>query len=130
MHGELQVADAFGARGNGTEDAHSAADRSGICRAEGAHEKGGCVSLNRHAARRDENEARIVEDLRKVGAKVEQLDRPDLIVRFRFRTYLMEVENPQNKYRNREKDQLRFLEEFEIPVVKTSDEALRVIGAI
>jgi hypothetical protein len=88
------------------------------------------VSLARHAKRRDDNEAQIIRDLRKVGAVVEQIDKPDLIVRFAFRTYLMEVSNPGNKYRKREKAQLEFLEAFGIPVVTTSDEALRIIGAL
>ncbi len=88
------------------------------------------MSLNRHAKRRDENEARIIADLRLVGAVVEQLDRPDLIVRFAFRTYLIEVSNPDNKYRKRDKKQLEFLERYGIPIVTCSDEALRVIGAL
>ena len=88
------------------------------------------MSLARHAKRRDDNEAQIIRDLRKVGAVVEQLDKPDLIVRFAFSTYLMEVSNPKNKYRKREKDQLEFLKTFAIPVVTCSDEALRIIGAM
>jgi hypothetical protein len=94
------------------------------------NEQGQDLSLARHAKRRDENEAGIIRDLRKVGAIVEQLDKPDLIVRFAFRTYLMEVSNPANKYRKREKDQLEFLETFGIPIVTSSDEALRLIGAM
>lgn len=88
------------------------------------------MSLNRYAAKRDENEKDIIRDLEKVGAVVEQLDKPDLIVRFRFQTFLMEVANPLNKYRKREKEQIEFLKTFGIPIVQTSDEALRVIGAL
>jgi hypothetical protein len=88
------------------------------------------MSLNRHAKRRDDNEAGIIRDLRMVGAEVEQLDRPDLIVRFAFRTYLMEVSNPLNKYRKRDKAQLAFLAKFDIPIVTCSDQALRIIGAM
>lgn len=90
----------------------------------------GELSLNRYSAKRDANEAQIIKDLRKVGAKVEQLDRPDLIVRFAGRVYLMEVTNPENKYRKRDKEQREFLETFLIPEVRTSDEALRIIGAM
>jgi hypothetical protein len=88
------------------------------------------VSLARHAKRRDENEPQIIADLRKVGAKVRQLDFPDLVVRFAFRTYLIEVENPENKYRKRSKEQLEFLKTFDIPIARCSDEALRIIGAM
>ena len=65
-----------------------------------------------------------------VGAKVKQLDFPDLLVRFRFTNFLMEVTNPENKYRVRDEDQRKFLDEFAIPEVRTSDEALRIIGAM
>jgi hypothetical protein len=88
------------------------------------------VSLNRYDKRRDDNEKTIVDDLRKVGAIVERLDKPDLIVRFAGRVYLMEVTNPDNKYRKREKEQREFLDTFGIPEVRTSDEALRIIGAL
>jgi hypothetical protein len=88
------------------------------------------MSLNRYSARRDANEAQIIKDLRMIGAIVEQLDKPDLIVRFAGRIYLMEVTNPDNKYRKRDEKQLEFLERFMIPQVRTSDEAFRIIGAL
>lgn len=88
------------------------------------------MSLSRRAKRRDANEAQIIKDLRMVGAKVKQLDFPDLLVRFRFTNFLMEVTNPENKYRVRDEDQRKFLDEFAIPEVRTSDEALRIIGAM
>lgn len=88
------------------------------------------MSLNRYAKRRDDNEAGIIKDLLKVGAKVEQLDKPDLIVKFAGRVYLIEVTNPENKYRKRDKEQRDFLDTFLIPEVRTSDEALRIIGAL
>jgi hypothetical protein len=88
------------------------------------------VSLNRYSAKRDANEADIIKALRKAGAKVEQLDKPDLIVRFAMRIYLMEVTNPENKYRKRDEAQREFLETYMIPEVRTADEALRIIGAM
>jgi hypothetical protein len=84
--------------------------------------------LNRYSARRDANEAAIIKDLRSVGADVEQLDKPDLIVKFCGRIYLMEVTNPDNKYRKRDEKQLKFLERFDIPQIRTTDEAFRIIG--
>jgi hypothetical protein len=88
------------------------------------------LSLARTAKRRDENEKTIVNDLRKVGAKVERLDKPDLIVRFAGRVYLMEITNPDNKYRKRDAAQREFLETFLIPEIRNSEEALRLIGAL
>jgi hypothetical protein len=87
------------------------------------------VKYRSHNAKRDANEKVIVSDLQKVGAKVWRLSQPcDLLVRFAFRLYLIEVANPENKYRKREKEQLEFLEEWGVPIVTNSEEALRVIG--
>ena len=84
-----------------------------------------------HDAKRDLNEKTIVKDLRKVGAKVHRLAKPcDLLVRFRFQIFLIEVTNPEYPNRKRDKEQLDFFEEFGVPIVSTSDEALRIIGAL
>lgn len=88
------------------------------------------MSIYRRAARRDANERPIIRALEAVGAKVEQLSRPcDLAVLFRARHYLIEVDNPESKYRKREPEQLETFERMCIPMVRTADEALRVIGA-
>lgn len=82
-------------------------------------------------ARRDDNELAIVRDLERVGAKVHRLAQPcDLLVRFGYRLYLLEVRNPANKYRKRKASQVEFLKAWDVPEVTTSDEALRVIGAM
>lgn len=89
------------------------------------------MSIHRRAARRDENERQIIDALERVGAKVEQMSRPcDLAVTFRQHHYLIEVDNPESKYRKREQKQLETLERMRIPMVRTADEALRVIGAL
>ena len=89
------------------------------------------MTIKRWAARRDDNESGIVNDLRKVGAKVYPMSKPcDLLVRFAGRLYLMEVANPENKYRQREEAQMKFLNEWEVPIVRTADEAFRIIGAL
>jgi hypothetical protein len=89
------------------------------------------VSLNRYAVRRDENEKPIVSALRLVGAEVELMSKPcDLLVRFRFQFFPMEVDNPQSKYRKRSPKQLETLKRMGIPLVRTADEALRIIGAM
>lgn len=85
--------------------------------------------MKRWAARRDETEYPIVQSLRKIGAQVEYLDYPcDLLVRFRGRMYLLEVDGIARN-RKRAPAQLKFLTEWEVPRVKTDDDALKAIGA-
>lgn len=89
------------------------------------------VKYRGHNAKRDANEPTIVKDLLKVGAKVKRLNQPcDLLVRFRYQLFLIEVSNPEYPNRQRDKEQLEFFEEFGVPIVWTSDEALRIIGAL
>lgn len=84
----------------------------------------------RYAARRDDNEKQIVKDLRKFGAKVLVIKKPcDLLVRWRQVNHLIDVTNPENKYRKRDPKQLETFEEFAIVVVSTLEEALLAIGA-
>lgn len=93
--------------------------------------KGSAVSIHRRAARRDNNERPIIQALESVGAKVEQMSKPcDLAVTFRGQHFLIEVDNPESKYRKREKDQLETFERMKIPMARTADEALRIIGAL
>jgi hypothetical protein len=87
------------------------------------------MSINRIAARRDDNEPAVIKALERVGAKVEQMSRPcDLAVSFRGKHYLIEVDNPESKYRKRKQKQLDTFERMRIPMVRSAEEALRVIG--
>lgn len=89
------------------------------------------MSLYRRAARRDRNERPIIKALEAVGAVVAPMSKPcDLAVTFRGRHYLLEVDNPESKYRQRDEKQLETLERMRIPMVQTADEALRAIGAM
>lgn len=89
------------------------------------------MSLNRYAARRDRNEKSIISALRLVGAEVEQMSKPcDLLVKFRFQLFAMEIHNPESKYRRRSPKQLETLRRMGIPIISTADEALRLIGAL
>jgi hypothetical protein len=82
-------------------------------------------------AKRDANEKRIVSDLELVGAKVWRLSQPcDLLVRFAFRYYLLDVSNPDYPNRKREAEQVERFKEWGVIVVTSSDEALRAIGAM
>jgi hypothetical protein len=81
--------------------------------------------------RPDANAKTIVKDLRKVGAKVFPIGRPcDLLVRFAFRLYLIDVSNPDYPNRKRDPDQITMFKEWGVIEVSTSDEALRAIGAM
>jgi DNA-binding transcriptional MerR regulator len=89
------------------------------------------VSLYRIDARRDDNEPDIIKALKEAGAQVEQIRQPcDLAVAFRARHFLIEVDNPESKYRKRKQKQLETFQRMKIPMVQTPDEALRAIGAV
>lgn len=85
------------------------------------------MSLNRYAKRRDQTEPDIVKGLRKRGCQVEQQNFPDLLVRWQGRLYLLEVDGI-TKNRKRKKAQLDFLRAWEIPIVKTLQQAMACIG--
>lgn len=87
------------------------------------------VGLNRYAKRKDANQYEIVKALRIAGALVRVQDFPDLMAKYRGEVRLLEVGNPANKYRKRSDAQLRFLRDWEIPIVQTPMEALLAIGA-
>jgi hypothetical protein len=89
------------------------------------------VSARRTAARRDKNEAEIIDALRGVGCTVQQLsDRgvPDLLVARHGVNYLMEVKAPRGKVND---DQQAWHEQWDAPVyvVRNYLEALKVVGA-
>jgi hypothetical protein len=85
----------------------------------------------RRDAKRDKNEAAIVRDLERVGAKVWRLPQPaDLLVKHAYRLFLLDVSNPDYPNRKREKEQIERFKEWGVIVVTTSDEALRAIGAM
>jgi hypothetical protein len=90
------------------------------------------MSLPRYAKRRDATEPAIVKDLRKCGFLVRQQDFPDLIVRRSSWpagvTRLLEVDGI-TKNRQRKEKQLEFLRDWNIPIVKTFEDALKAIGA-
>jgi hypothetical protein len=93
----------------------------------------------RRAARRDENEAAIVEALRKAGAYVQPIsgkDVPDLLVGFAGKTFLFEVKRPAGKkggtsHRNLLPGQERFHQQWRgglVSVVRSPVDALKAIG--
>lgn len=88
------------------------------------------MTLNRFAQRRDQNEPEIVRALQDIGCQVYRTGKPcDLIVRFRGVIHLLEIDNPQSKYRKRDANQLLFLSQWNVPLVQTVNDALRAIGA-
>jgi len=79
--------------------------------------------------RRDETEPAIVNALEHIGAQVERLDRPcDLLVHFRGKVMLLEVDGI-TKNRKRDPKQLEFLRAWNVPLVKTPEDAIKAVGA-
>ena len=84
----------------------------------------------RRAARRDTAEAPIVAALEAVGAMVVRLNWPiDLLVRHKRKVWLMEVKSGPH-LRKDQQAQREFCRAWEVPIVRTPDDALAVIGAI
>src|SRR5688572_3190565 len=89
------------------------------------------VKYRARNAKRDQNEKAIVDDLEKVGAVVWRLSQPcDLLVRFAFVYYLLDVSNPAYPNRKRDPQQVETFKRWGVIVVTCSDEALRAIGAM
>lgn len=94
------------------------------------------MSLNRYNARRDENEPEIVDALIAVGALVMRISgkgQPDLLVCFRKQLYVFEVKRPKTRTQaagRATKAQDARSEEWPVSLVRSGNEALRVIGAI
>jgi hypothetical protein len=84
----------------------------------------------RRAAKRDLAEKAIVDALEAAGALVVRLNWPvDLAVRYRHQTRFMEVKT--GKHLRADQDAQRaFCRLWEVPYVRTPEEALIVIGAI
>ena len=90
--------------------------------------------MPRWAAKVDGNQREIVRALRGVGASVALTHRigggyPDLTVGFRGRNYLMEVKTQDGSLNDLEQDFFRCWRGHAM-VVRSVDEALRVIGAL
>ena len=88
----------------------------------------------RRAARIDSNHAEIVATLRGVGASVQDLAAvgkgcPDLLVGYRNQNYLFEVKTAKGKTT---KAQVFWHADWRgiVYIVRSADEALKVIGAI
>jgi hypothetical protein len=82
-----------------------------------------------YAQRRDETEKPIVDALRKMGFLVQQQTLPDLLIRNkRTGTYhLLEIEGI-TRNRKRSVKQLEWLTLWQVPIVKSLDEALKALG--
>lgn len=91
------------------------------------------AGFRRVAARRDENEAEIVQALTRVGAVVFRIDSPgDLLVRFRGAWTVLEIKRRGGKLTPAQiESRIRTGQDPRaIPVVETVDAALVAIGAL
>lgn len=84
------------------------------------------MSLNRYAKKRDANEAAISDALRKLGFKVLQLDKFDLLVNDtkRKRLTMLEVKTAKGKLT---KSQHELSDTFPVWYVRTLDDALNAL---
>jgi hypothetical protein len=88
------------------------------------------MSVHRYAARRDANEAIIIEALRTVGATVIRLSETgvcDLLVGYRGSNYLIEIKMEKGKLTD---EQFSFFQTWrgQCDVARTPQEALKIIG--
>jgi len=94
------------------------------------------MSIHRHAARTDGNEAEIVEALRKIGCVVWRIRHPvDLLVRPRrgSRWLPMEVKDPANRNWRLTDDQVQFVTtagDCPVSVVTDIESAIRAVEAL
>lgn len=91
------------------------------------------MSMPKYNARRDISEKDIVDSLEAIGWDIVRLsseELPDLLCRHRAsgRIALLEIESGHYK-RKRSQSQLEMLRNWQIPVVKTFEEAARALGA-
>lgn len=91
------------------------------------------MSKHRYAAKRDVNEREIIDALEDVGAFVMQSSDIDLFVLYQWKWYPMEVKTAKGRLTQFQKSlhtYLHWYHQFDVPIVQTVDDALKVIGAI
>ena len=86
--------------------------------------------MPKYAARVDENQAEIVDALRKIGASVYVIGKPvDLLVGFRARTFLLEVKQKGKENRKDQQEQRDWMKAWrgQVRVVFSPEEAVQVV---
>lgn len=84
------------------------------------------MSLNRYDAKRDETERDIIRALVKAGCLVMQLDKVDLAVQRGRGKWFLEVKAERGTLTDRQ--EALMAAGWDIPVVRTPEEALRAVG--
>ena len=87
----------------------------------------------RRAAKRDENEQAIVDDLLKVGVLVRKISAPgvpDLLCGHRGSLYLLEVKQGDGKLKPLQEIFFKEFHGYPVAVVRSTEQALEAIGAI
>lgn len=91
------------------------------------------MSMPRYAARRDTTEKSIVDGLEAIGwdcVRLSSGDLPDLLCRHRASGRYEVLESESGHYkRRRSPEQIEMLKRWQIPIVKTFEEAARALGA-
>ncbi len=86
------------------------------------------MSIRRHSAKRDGNEAELFEALRAAGVSVYRLDQPtDAVIGYRGKTLLIEIKMPGASLNENQK---KFFAEWKgqtPPILRTVDDALALL---
>lgn len=82
----------------------------------------------RYAKKVDENQAEIVDALRKIGCDVQIIGDPvDLLVGYRARNYLIEVKQPGEKPRTAKQKKFLSTWKGQVRVVQSAEEAIQLV---
>ena len=77
--------------------------------------------------KRDANEREIIDALQSIGAKVIQLDRFDLLVKYKEKIFLIEVKSKTGKLTESQQELID--DGWPLNIVRTVEQAYNVIGA-
>jgi len=86
------------------------------------------MSLNRWNAKRDDNEAEIVEALRQAGALVLHLNKFDLLIYFRGVLYMRDAKSKDGRITEAQSQLLK--DGWPLTFIRDAQDALRSIGAV
>lgn len=91
------------------------------------------MSMPRYRARRDSTEPDIVEGLDAIGwdcVRLSSGELPDLLCRHRASGRIALLESESGHYKRRRKpEQLEMLAKWQVPIVKSFEEAAQALGA-
>lgn len=86
------------------------------------------MSIRRHSAKRDGNEAEIFDALRNAGFSVYRLDQPtDAVIGYRGKTMLIEIKMPGAKLNDNQREFFSTWKGATPPILRTVEDAIKLI---